>query len=101
MTVDSRATALYYLLQCVVAITACRHVQKNQHLNIAGFSVLACILAFIVICANRAGWSVTSTGINHAFSIDKLRRSNFIGSSERSVYYDSPKVGEHEDSRMC
>jgi len=61
--VASRAFALYYLLQCVVAIIACRHVQKNQHLNIAGSSVLAWILAFVVIFANLAEWSVTHAGM--------------------------------------
>jgi hypothetical protein len=43
-----------------------RHVQKNQHLNIAGFSVLACIRAFIVIFENTAEWGVASSGIKQS-----------------------------------
>jgi len=66
VTVASRVFALYHLLQCVVAMIARRHVQKNQHLSIAGFSVLACIRAFIAIFDNPAEWGVASSGIKQS-----------------------------------
>ncbi len=49
----SRAFALYYLLQCVVALIASHHhyESKAHRLNLVRFSTLAGILAFIVIFA--------------------------------------------------
>jgi len=52
----SRAFALYYLLQCVVAIIASHHHYERtaQLLHLARFATLASILAFIVIFAMPA-----------------------------------------------
>jgi hypothetical protein len=52
----SRAFALYYLLQCIVAIIACRHhyEYKARHLHSARFATVASILTFIVIFAMPA-----------------------------------------------
>jgi hypothetical protein len=49
----SRAFALYYMLQCIVAIIASHHhyERKAQYLHRARFATLASILAFIVIFA--------------------------------------------------
>ena len=49
----SRAFALYYLLQCVVALMATRHYYgfKVYWLHTIGFATLAAILAFIVLFA--------------------------------------------------
>ncbi len=49
----SRAFAVYYLLQCVVAIIASRHHYKHKayYLYMLRFTLLATILAFIVIFA--------------------------------------------------
>lgn len=49
----SRAFAVYYFLQCVVAIIASHHHYKHKgyRLNILRFTVLASILAFMVIFA--------------------------------------------------
>ena len=49
----SRAFALYYLLQCVVAIIAShnQYERKAHYLNLVRFSTLAGILTFIVIFA--------------------------------------------------
>ena len=53
ISVASRAFALYYLLQCFVAIIASRHHhdRKTYVLNFGRFATLAGILAFIVIFA--------------------------------------------------
>lgn len=53
ISVASRAFALYYLLQCFVAIIANRHTdnRKAYVLNLLRFSLLAGILGFIVIFA--------------------------------------------------
>ena len=52
----SRAFALYYLLQCVVAIIAShnQYERKAHYLNLVRFSTLAGILTFIVIFAMPA-----------------------------------------------
>lgn len=52
----SRAFALYYLLQCVVAIIASHYQceRKAHHLNLVRFATLAVILTFIVIFAMPA-----------------------------------------------
>jgi len=52
----SRAFALYYLLQCIVAIIACRHHYEHRvrHLHSARFATVAGILTFIVIFAMPA-----------------------------------------------
>ena len=52
----SRAFALYYLLQCIVAIIACRHhyEYRVRHLHSARFVTVAGILTFIVIFAMPA-----------------------------------------------
>jgi hypothetical protein len=52
----SRAFALYYLLQCIVAIIASHYrcERKAHHLNLVRFSTLAVILTFIVIFAMPA-----------------------------------------------
>ena len=52
----SRAFALYYLLQCVVAIIAShtQYERKAHHLNLVRFATLAGILTFIVIFAMPA-----------------------------------------------
>ena len=52
----SRAFALYYLLQCVVAIIASHHHYERtaRRLHLARFATLASILAFIVIFAMPA-----------------------------------------------
>jgi heme/copper-type cytochrome/quinol oxidase subunit 4 len=52
----SRAFALYYLLQCVVALIASYHQteHKAHRLNQVRFTTLAGILAFIVIFAMPA-----------------------------------------------
>jgi len=49
----SRAFALYYLLQCVVALLANRHHRedKSYWLRFAGFSAIAVLLLFIVLFA--------------------------------------------------
>jgi hypothetical protein len=49
----SRAFAVYYFLQCVVAIIASHHHYKHKgyRLNILRFTILASILAFMVIFA--------------------------------------------------
>ena len=49
----SRAFAVYYLLQCVVALLASHHHYKHKgyRLYMLGFTILASILAFIVIFA--------------------------------------------------
>ena len=49
----SRAFAVYYLLQCVVALMASHHHYKHKgyRLYMLGFTILASILAFIVIFA--------------------------------------------------
>jgi hypothetical protein len=49
----SRAFAVYYLLQCVVAMIANRHHYKHKgyRLNMLRFTILASILAFMVIFA--------------------------------------------------
>jgi hypothetical protein len=49
----SRAFALYYLLQCVVALVASHHVyeHKSFHIHRAHFAAVATILAFIVVFA--------------------------------------------------
>jgi hypothetical protein len=49
----SRAFALYYLLQCVVALIASYHhyERKTHRLQRARFATVAIILAFIVIFA--------------------------------------------------
>ena len=49
----SRAFAVYYLLQCVVALMASHHHYKDKgyRLYMLGFTILASILAFIVIFA--------------------------------------------------
>lgn len=56
ITFASRAFALYYLLQCVVAIIASHYQceRKAHHLNLVRFSTLAVILTFIVIFAMPA-----------------------------------------------
>jgi len=56
ISVASRAFALYYMLQCIVAMIASHHHcdQKTHRLHLAGFATLACILAFIVIFAISA-----------------------------------------------
>jgi len=53
ISVASRAFALYYLLQCFVAIIANRHHHKGKvrHLNNARFVAVAGILAFVVVFA--------------------------------------------------
>ena len=53
ITFASRAFAIYYLLQCVVALIASRHHYKRRacHLYQARFGTVAAILAFIVIFA--------------------------------------------------
>ncbi len=53
ISVASRAFALYYLLQCFVAIMANRHHNegKTHILNLVRFTILAGILGFIVIFA--------------------------------------------------
>jgi len=53
ISVASRAFALYYLLQCFVAIMANRHHNdgSTRVLNLARFTMLAGILGFIVIFA--------------------------------------------------
>ena len=52
----SRAFALYYLLQCIVAIIASHYQceRKAHHLNLVRFATLAVILTFIVIFAMPA-----------------------------------------------
>ncbi|WP_455235356.1 hypothetical protein [Thiogranum longum] len=52
----SRAFALYYLLQCFVAMLASRHRPKNRihYLQLASFVILAGILLFIVLFAMPA-----------------------------------------------
>ena len=52
----SRAFALYYLLQCFVAIAASHHNRErtSHRWNLLRFGVLACILAFIVLFAVSA-----------------------------------------------
>ncbi|MGB5254262.1 MAG: hypothetical protein WBN68_16240 [Sedimenticolaceae bacterium] len=52
----SRAFALYYLLQCIVAIMANHHHHERmvRHLHNAHFTTVAVILAFIVIFAMPA-----------------------------------------------
>jgi hypothetical protein len=52
----SRAFALYYLLQCIVAIIASHHhyERRVRHLHSARFATVAGILAFIVIFAMPA-----------------------------------------------
>jgi hypothetical protein len=49
----SRAFALYYMLQCVVALLANRHHYQGKiyWLRLAGFSLLAVLLLFIVLFA--------------------------------------------------
>jgi len=49
----SRAFALYYLLQCVVALIANRHYYEGKAygLRFANFATLAIILAFVVLFA--------------------------------------------------
>jgi hypothetical protein len=56
ISVASRAFAVYYLLQCVVAIIASRHHYENKihRLHWARFASVATILAFIVIFAAPA-----------------------------------------------
>ena len=53
ITFASRAFAIYYLLQCVVALIASRHHYERiaYHLYQARFGTVAAILAFIVIFA--------------------------------------------------
>lgn len=53
ITLASRAFALYYLLQCVVALIANRHYYegKAKWLRSIGFTTLGIILAFIVLFA--------------------------------------------------
>ena len=54
ISVASRAFALYYLMQCFVAMIASHHHCKNRgthSLNLARFGILAGILTFIVIFA--------------------------------------------------
>jgi len=53
ITFASRAFALYYLLQCVVALIASRHYYENlaRRLHQASFATVATILTFIVIFA--------------------------------------------------
>ena len=52
----SRAFALYYLLQCLVAMMANHHhrERKARLFRLAGFAMLACLLLFIVIFAMPA-----------------------------------------------
>ncbi len=49
----SRAFALYYLLQCVVALIANHHYREHKAywLRSTNFATLAAILAFIVVFA--------------------------------------------------
>ncbi|MBT8117748.1 MAG: hypothetical protein KJO66_07950 [Gammaproteobacteria bacterium] len=53
ITFASRAFALYYLLQCIVALIACRHYYESlaRRLHQASFTTVATILTFIVIFA--------------------------------------------------
>jgi len=53
ITLASRAFALYYLLQCIVALIANRHSYKGKAywLRSIGFTMLSIILAFIVLFA--------------------------------------------------
>jgi hypothetical protein len=52
----SRAFALYYLLQCVVALIANHHYyeRKTNYLHFTNFVTVATILAFIVVFATPA-----------------------------------------------
>jgi hypothetical protein len=56
ISVASRAFALYYLLQCFVAMIANRHYHDETTYvwNLVRFTVLAAILAFIIIFAISA-----------------------------------------------